>query len=63
VYSQTLECRVSPESLPVLIRRLFDDMKYTGHDDDDADVGNSLASSILDSLGFDDCGHFRPEDH
>ena len=63
VYSQTLECRVSPESLPVLIRRLFDDMEYTGHDDDDADVGNSLASSILDSLGFDDCGHFRPEDH
>jgi hypothetical protein len=62
VYSQTLECRVSPESLPVLIRRLFEDMEYTGHDDDDADVGNSLASSILETLGFDDDGRFRPED-
>ena len=55
VYSQTLECIVSPESLPVLIRRLFDDMEWFGKDDD-ADVGNSLASSILESLRFDDCG-------
>ena len=61
VYSQTLECRVSSESLPVLIRRLFDDMEYLGQDGDDADVGNSLASSILETLGFEDCGRFRPE--
>ena len=61
VYSQTLECNVSPESLCVLIRRLFEDMEYAGHDDDDADVGSSLASSILETLGFDDGGRFRPE--
>ncbi len=63
VYSQTLECRVSPESLPVLIRRLFDDMECLGQDRDDEDIGNSLASSILESLGFDDGGRFRPEYH
>jgi len=63
VYAQTLECSVSPESLCVLVRRLFEDMECIGQDGDDADVGNSLASSILESLGFDDCGRFRPEDH
>ncbi len=61
VYAQTLECSVSPESLCVLIRRLFDDMECLGQDEDDADVGNSLASSILETLGFDDCGRFPPE--
>jgi hypothetical protein len=33
-------------------------MEYTGEDGDDADVGNSLAESILMTLGFDDMGKF-----
>lgn len=40
-----LHCEVSPESLPVLLRRLFD----TGEDD-----ASLLASDILDSLKNND---------
>lgn len=54
VLAHTLECSVSPESLPVLLRRLFEDMKG----DDDADDGMSLAASILLTLGFDEQGVF-----
>lgn len=53
-----LECFVSPKSLPVLIRRLFEDTDYTGDDGDDRDVGSSLAEDILNTLGFDDTGRF-----
>lgn len=56
IFSHTLECSVSPESLPVLLRRLYEDLDYTGDDGDDADVGHGLAESILLTLGFDDCG-------
>jgi hypothetical protein len=44
----TLECTVSPASLPVLLRRLFDG----------DDAGMSLAGDILMTLGFDEYGHF-----
>ncbi len=50
----TLECVVSPESLPVLLRRLFDlDTDY-----DVADAGMCLAGDILMTLGFDEYGQF-----
>ena len=50
----TLECCVSPESMPVLLRRLFD-LDTT---EDVADAGMSLADAILLTLGFDECGEF-----
>ncbi len=44
---RTLECVVSPESLPVLLRRLCEG----------DDAGMTLADDILMTLGFDECGH------
>ncbi len=44
-----LECVVSIESLPVLLRRLFES---------ETEEGESLASDILYSLGFDECGQY-----
>jgi len=58
VLANTLECSISPESLCVLLRRLFEDMEYTGEDDDDCDVGWSVGGDILMTLGFNDCGKF-----
>ena len=52
VLCHTMECQVSPESLPVLLRRLFE-LDTT---DDVADAGMSLAGDILMTLGFDECG-------
>jgi len=49
-----LDCTVSAESLPVLLRRLFD----LDTDDRIADAGMSLASDILMTLGFDEYGQF-----
>lgn len=46
VIARTLECKVSPESLPVLLRRLFE-------------RDCSLAASILYSMGFTDDGKFN----
>lgn len=43
---RTLECVVSPESLPVLLRRLCEG----------DDAGMRLAGDILMTLGFDDYG-------
>ena len=43
--AQTLECRVSAESLPVLLRRL---------DDDGSEAAWSLRSDILSTLGIDE---------
>ena len=51
-----LECSVSPESLPVLLRRLFEDTQYGEVEDNDADVGHQLAGGILMTLGFNDAG-------
>jgi hypothetical protein len=50
--SHTLECRVSVESFPVLLRRLFE----LDADDDLMDAGASLGSEILMTLGFDESG-------
>lgn len=47
IYQRMLECCFSPESLPVFLRRMFE-----------ADPCNSLAASILYSLGFSDTGKF-----
>lgn len=47
-----LQCSVSPDSLPVLLRRLTENMEYTGDDGDDADVGGTLATDILNGLGI-----------
>ena len=44
----TLECVVSPESLPVLLRRLSEG----------DDAGMMLAGDILMTLGFDEYGQF-----
>lgn len=48
VLCRTLECSVSPESLPVLLRRLFDSEDQTAV---------TLATDILASLGIDECGN------
>jgi hypothetical protein len=45
----TLDCVVSPESLPVLLRRLFD----AG-----SEAAMALATDILTSLGIDECGDY-----
>lgn len=47
-----LDCAVSCESLPVLLRRLTE-MEYTGKDGDDNDIGGSLATAILNQIGID----------
>ncbi len=55
VVCRTLECAVSPESLPTLLRRLCDS------DLGDAETESSgmrLANDILYVLGFDEYGHF-----
>ena len=49
VLCRTLECSVSPESLPVLLRRLFDS---------DNEAGSRLASDILMVLGINEYGQF-----
>jgi hypothetical protein len=54
VLCRTLECRVSCESLPVLLRRLFD----LDAEEDVVDAAVRLASDILMTLGFDDRGQF-----
>lgn len=48
ILCRTLECVVSPESLPTLLRRLTE-----GND-----AGMSLAGDILMTLGFDEDGQF-----
>ena len=54
VLCHTLECCVSPESLPVLLRRLFE----LDTCEDIMDAAMSLADAILLTLGFDECGEF-----
>ena len=49
VVCRTLECSVSPKSLPVLLRRLLDS---------DYEAGTRLASDILIVLGFNEYGKF-----
>jgi hypothetical protein len=52
VLCRTLECFVSVESLPVLLRRLFE----LDADERVADAAMSLAGDILMTLGFDEYG-------
>ena len=64
---QWLNCSVSPESLPVFLRRLFDDMEWCDNEnctgeDCDGSIGYSLAEGILQTLGFDDCGRYVGRD-
>ena len=54
VLCRSLDCVVSPESLPVLLRRLFE-LDTT---DEVADAGMTLAGDILMTLGFDEYGQF-----
>lgn len=54
VLCRTLECCISPQSLPILLRRLFE----LDSDDEVADAGMSLADGILISLGIDEYGKF-----
>lgn len=60
-----LDCSVSPESLPVLLRRLYEDLEYIPEDElpenvdeCDAFLGSRLADDILYTLGFDECGEY-----
>ena len=52
IITQTLKCKVSSESLPVLIRRLFE------AEDENS---NNLASNILSSIDIEDDGKWEPE--
>ena len=52
ILCRTLECCVSVESFPVLLRRLFE----LDADDDVVDAAISLARDILMTLGFDESG-------
>jgi hypothetical protein len=54
VLCRSLDCVVSVESLPVLLRRLFE-LDTT---DDVVDAAMSLGGDILLTLGFDECGQF-----
>ena len=56
VLCQTLECSISPESLPVLLRRLCE--SELGGDPDVQAEGNRLASDILMVLGINEYGEF-----
>ena len=49
VLCRTLDCTISPDSLPVLLRRLLDG---------DDEAGYRLANDILNVLGFDENGNF-----
>ena len=51
---RTLECCVSVDSLPVLLRRLFE----LNADDNVVDAAMSLGGDILLTLGFDEYGQF-----
>ena len=55
--ARTLECKVSKESLPVLLRRLAD-LEY-----DDDNEASTLAGDILQTLGIGENGKYkRPVD-
>jgi hypothetical protein len=54
ILCHTLECCVSVESLPTLLRRLFDLNTAA----DLVDAASSLARDILTTLGFDEFGRF-----
>jgi len=53
IITRTLKCKVSEESLPILIRRLFE------AEDENS---NNLASNILSSIDIEDDGKWEPEE-
>lgn len=58
IITRTLECKVSAESLPVLLRRLYEELP----DSPLADAGASLASDILSTIGIGEDGKLTVED-
>jgi hypothetical protein len=56
VLCRTLECSISPESMPVLLRRLCE--SELGGDVEVQSEGNRLASDILLCLGINEYGEF-----
>lgn len=54
VLCRTLECCMSVESLPTLLRRLFE----LDDDEETVDAAASLGRDILTTLGFDEYGQF-----
>ena len=56
VLCQTLECVISPESLPVLLRRLCE--LDLGADSAVQEAGNRLATDIMYCLGINEYGNF-----
>ena len=56
VLCRTLECSISPESLPVLLRRLCE--SDLGGDVEVQAEGNRLASDILMCLGINEYGEY-----
>jgi len=54
ILCRTLECCVSVESLPTLLRRLFE----LDGDDQTVDAAMSLGGDILLTLGFNEYGQF-----
>jgi hypothetical protein len=55
----TLECKVSPESLPVLLRRLFE-LEVESNRDGDSPA--RLASDILSTIGIGEDGKLNKEE-
>ncbi len=55
VFCRTLECSISPESLPVLLRRLCES---NFEDTETESAGMRLANDVLYVLGFDESGRF-----
>lgn len=56
VLCRTLECSISPESLPTLLRRLCE--SELGGDLDVQSEGNRLACDMLMCLGFNEYGEY-----
>lgn len=56
VLCHTLECTISPESLPVLLRRLCE--SELGGDTEVQSAGSQLAADILYVLGFNESGEY-----
>ena len=59
IVQRTLECRVSPESLPVLLRRLFE---LELESDQDGDSPARLASDLLSTIGIGEDGKLNKEE-
>jgi len=54
-FAREMQLLITPATLPVLIRRLFEG---DGMDEETYDAAHTLGGDIMNSLGFDDCGNF-----